>query len=180
MVLPILMYGNPILQQKVKQIVEMNDELKSKINDMLETMVAINAAGLAANQVGFDGALMVKRSYASSIQVLINPKIISYGDIKILSEEGCMSLPGIHVNIKRSSKIVVEYHDENFFPQRKTFKVMDAIVIQHEVDHLLGKLLTDGIENEYRIKTLLDRILEKRLDVKYEIKYGDEQIIKIV
>lgn len=153
MILDIVKYPNKILTRKTKRVVKIDEETKKLIDDMVETLYAKNGAGLAANQVGISKRILVADDSRGegNLIVLINPKITSKKGQQIL-EEGCLSFPGLWLEIKRPSKIEVEYTDKN--GQRKIIKASDLLarIICHEVDHLEGKTMLDKLPLLKRLK----------------------------
>jgi len=147
---------NPILFQKTKAVAKIDEKIKKLIEEMKETLLAQSdpqGVGLSANQVGVGLSLFImKPTKKSKIFVFINPKIIKTvlekerpsSKKKTIKLEGCLSVPKIWGNVKRPSKVLLEYQtdDENFEKKQKWFCGFEAIIIQHEVDHLNGTLFT--------------------------------------
>ena len=147
---------NPILFQKTKEVKKIDKKIKKLIEEMKETLLAQNdppGVGLAANQVGVDLSLfIIKPTKKSPISVFINPKILKVEEEnkgkkrkeKAIKLEGCLSVPKIWGNVKRPTKVLLEYQtdDESFAKKRKWFSGFEAVIIQHEVDHLNGSLFT--------------------------------------
>ena len=143
--LQICKYGDQVLRRKTEPVAEINDDIKKLVSDMFETMYAAPGVGLAAPQVGISLRICVidvKLDGKSNPLVMINPEIIE-GDNKVLAEEGCLSFPGVYENVKRYEKVVAECTDL----KGKRIKVKGegflAKAIQHEIDHLDGKLFID-------------------------------------
>lgn len=167
MILPIVAYGFPVLKQKAVDIDENYPEISTLIANMKETMYKASGVGLAAPQIGksirlfiIDSSLMLDDDDdEKGIQeTFINPKIVEEDGVEWSFEEGCLSIPGIRENVERKSTITIEYLNEDFKPQRKTFEGLTARVIQHEYDHIEGILFTD------HLKPLKKRLLKKRLE----------------
>lgn len=149
MIKPILSYGNELLRNKSVSVTDYASvEVKELITDMFDTMNAANGLGLAACQIGSSYSILVKKQLSLPAMGFINPIIVEYKGVKINSNEGCLSIPGVHYNVPRYTKIAVEYYDvvESKL-KRKQFKSTDAIVLQHEIDHLNGKLFIDYIKD---------------------------------
>jgi peptide deformylase len=165
-------------------------DLPALIKNMWDTMHAAKGSGLAANQVGVDARLFVIDSQTTfdhmpvesrSVyypgdhgirEVFINPCITSYSSREWEYEEGCLSIPGIHVNVTRPWSIHIEYLDQQLQPQSRFFEGLTARMILHEYDHLEGVLLTDYIKS-WRLKLLqykLKRISKGRVKTAYEMK----------
>lgn len=151
MILKILTYPNKILTTKAKSVGEINAEIKKLINDMTETMYAAPGVGLAANQVGISKQIAVLDDGKTGLKVLINPKI-SQEQGKQTGPEGCLSLPGVEIEIKRPEKLVVDYLDKNGQPQTLKAAGLLARIICHESDHLNGKLIISRAKLWQRLK----------------------------
>jgi peptide deformylase len=122
-----------------------DDEIRDVINGMKELLLgAYNGTGkgLAAPQVGVNLRFFILR-FGNRIDVFINPVIIKYGEVKVKSQEGCLSVPGAWYEVTRSRKIEVKYFNENMLLCRAKFTGFDAIAFQHERDHLDGILICD-------------------------------------
>lgn len=146
--LEIVKYGDPVLRNKTKPIEKVTKEIKLLAENMLETMYMSCGAGLAGPQVGVQLKICVidilpngKRSPL----VLINPAIIE-GNTKISMEEGCLSFPGIFENVQRFDTVTVEYMDLNGNIKQIQGQGFLAKALQHEIDHLNGKLFIDYLQ----------------------------------
>ncbi|MBN1325925.1 peptide deformylase [Candidatus Falkowbacteria bacterium] len=143
--LQIITEPNPILRAKNAKIKAITPEVKQLILDMVETMKASDGIGLAAPQIGLNVRLVTINTGEGAL-ALINPIILWRSFRKEVEEEGCLSCPGIFKKVKRAKSIWVLTKNENgkylFFRARGLF----ARVIQHELDHLNGKLITDKPE----------------------------------
>ncbi len=142
--LPILEFPDPRLRTQAQPINHFDDTLLRLIDDMFETMYAAPGIGLAASQVNVHKQLLVLDvSEEKNRQlVLINPKIISR-DGSQTYQEGCLSVPGIYADVDRANSIVVESLDRHGQPQHIEADGLLAVCIQHEMDHLIGKLFVD-------------------------------------
>lgn len=142
--LPILEFPDPRLRTQAQPISHFDDALLRLIDDMFETMYAAPGIGLAASQVNVHKQLLVLDvSEEKNRQlVLINPKIISR-DGSQTYQEGCLSVPGIYADVDRADSIVVESLDRHGQPQHIEADGLLAVCIQHEMDHLIGKLFVD-------------------------------------
>jgi len=147
-VLEIRKYPDEILKKKAEAITDINEDLHRLIDDMVETMYKANGVGLAAPQVGVSKRLIVvdtsPREANQSLIVLINPEI-SDSEGEILSEEGCLSLPGFITRLKRKEKILVKGLDRKGKEIEVQATGLLARALQHELDHLEGILLVDRI-----------------------------------
>jgi peptide deformylase len=147
--LPIIKIPDPILREIAKPIERVDSDVQRLIDDMLATMYKAPGVGLAAPQVGVSRRLIVMDpsdtddGEAPAPLALINPKIVAYGDARGTHNEGCLSLPGVKVEIERPTSITVEYIDREGKAQRLDTDGFLATIIQHEVDHLEGKLIID-------------------------------------
>ena len=166
MILPVLVYGNPILRKNAEEISSDFPDIQAIINNMYETMYNAKGVGLAAPQVGLSICLFIidtkemedeKNKENAVKQTFINPEIIEFVGENSVFSEGCLSVPEIHEDVTRKSKIIVRYQDENFVEHIKTFEGMPARVIQHEYDHLHGKIFIEYLSPLK--KTLLKRKL---------------------
>lgn len=135
----VITYPNKILKQKTKPISDFSD-ISKIISEMEKCMYNENGVGLAAPQIGLDSQIFI--SGLDKTKIFINPTIECYGPI-VLKSEGCLSFPGVTLNIKRFAKAKIKAQDENgeFF-ELDTYGNL-AHVIQHEYDHLQGKLMID-------------------------------------
>ena len=125
--------------------------LKQLIRKMLQTMYSADGIGLAAPQVAVNKQLLVvdcePKEAANAPLVLINPKITNHGRKLCRMEEGCLSIPGVYLDVIRPQTIEVSFRDETGRPQKRQVSDLLARVIQHEMDHLNGVLFVDRVEN---------------------------------
>ena len=146
--LPIIILPDPILRQPSARIERVDDELNRLVDDMLETMYAAPGVGLAAVQVGVPRRLLVldvsdKEEDEKQPIAMINPEILSLGGEMRVHEEGCLSIPDVRIEIERPSSLTVRYTDRTGTRQELTADGLLATAIQHEMDHLDGKLIID-------------------------------------
>jgi len=134
--------NDPELRVKCKPVEVFNEELRKTAREMYKTMIRNDGIGLSANQVGLDQAIIVMN--AKKPRVVINPEVIARHG-KVYSKEGCLSLPGELCEKKRSKIIRIKYKTIDGVEKREVFKKLEAIVIQHEMDHLNGVLMNDDI-----------------------------------
>ena len=148
----ILTYPDMFLREisrEVKLPLTMDDELL--ITTMKETMYKKKGIGLAAIQIGYQKRIAVIDASASRDRpiVLINPVIVSQSDLTLTGDEGCLSVPGRTESVPRQTRIKVEYYCEHGKKLCKTFYDLTSVIIQHELDHMNGKLCIDyGQRNE--------------------------------
>jgi peptide deformylase len=144
----ILEYPDPRLRTRAQPVTRFDAALGTLIDDMLETMYAAPGIGLAATQVDVHKRVIVidlSREHNEPL-VLINPEILSReGDAS--TEEGCLSVPGIFDEVKRAAKIRLRAHDRNGEPFERDYDDILAVCIQHEMDHLEGKLFVDYLSD---------------------------------
>ena len=153
MILPIAAYGSPVLRKRCGPADLTDPDLPRLISHLLHTMKNARGAGLAAPQIN-----LVKRFFATEVAgVFINPCIEHYSEEKIRDDEGCLSIPGIRESVPRAKRIVVSWTDEQLQPQRATFEDDIARVVQHEYDHLNGRLYLDHLPL-FRKKLLQHRL----------------------
>lgn len=143
MILDIKTYPAKILSKKTKKIGAINAEIKKLADDMVETLYAKGGVGLAANQVGERERLLVFDA-GEGPRVLINPRI-SRKRGKQIGKEGCLSFPGLELEIKRPMKIEIFYSDKEGERQKDKLEGLAARIICHEIDHLDGKTILDRI-----------------------------------
>lgn len=145
--LPIIHLPDPILRTVSSPVERVDDDLRRLIADMFETMYAAPGVGLAGIQVGVPRRLLVLdvagEDDAPRPIAMINPKILSLGSELRMHEEGCLSIPDTHVEIDRPSSLRVRYQDERGQAQELDADGLLATAIQHEIDHLDGRLIID-------------------------------------
>lgn len=139
--------GSPVLRQKAKAVAQVDDAVRTLVDDLFETMRAARGVGLAANQVGVARRVAVVDVGEDDPPplVLINPVIIERGDEVETAEEGCLSIPEIFGDVEREARVVVEALDRAGQSYRATATGYKARAIQHEIDHLDGILFLDHL-----------------------------------
>ena len=142
MILNILHDGDEILKRLSCSVI-LDDGVREFIESMKETMIDANGIGLAAPQVGRNIRVIVVKLQYGDIQEMINPTIKWYSDHVVKVEEGCLSIPGKYIELIRPSKISVSFQDLSGKYKRWKLKSLEARVVQHEIDHLDGILMTD-------------------------------------
>jgi len=182
MILPIVAYGDPILRKAGKDIDKNYPGLEQLIDDMYATMEKAKGVGLAAPQVNksirlfiIDSTKMYDEDEKNEgiREVFINPVITEESGKEWPYEEGCLSIPSIREDVYREEKIVIEYYDRNFKFKTKTFKGLTARVVQHEYDHIEGKLFIDHLKplKKSLLKGKLEKISKGQVDVDYKMKF---------
>jgi peptide deformylase len=145
--LPIVTLPDPILRKLSKPVERIDDELRQLADDMLETMYAAPGVGLAAIQVAVPRRLVVldvaDEDEPPQPLILFNPEIVALGAQTRLHEEGCLSIPDFRIEIERPASLTLRYLDRDGAQQELDADGLLATVIQHEVNHLDGKLIID-------------------------------------
>lgn len=181
MILPIYLYGQPVLRKQAEEITKDYPELPDLINNMFETMYHSEGIGLAAPQIGLSIKLIVidldyisddRPAYKGFKKVLINPTIVERGGEMKGMDEGCLSLPGICESVMRPSMVKIQYWDENFEYHEEVYEEYFARVIQHEYDHLEGKMFIDHLSpiRKQLIKSKLNNIVKGKAHCNYKCK----------
>lgn len=190
MTLPIVAYGHPILRKVAVDIDANYPHLSKLVEDMWETMYASNGVGLAAPQINKGIRLFVvdtvqmfnnmeeeeKSEYPDAPgfkQAFINAHIVEVDGEEWPFNEGCLSIPKIREDILRQETVTIKYADENFKQHTKTFEGLTARVIQHEYDHIEGKLFIDYLTPLKRklMKGKLDDISKGKISVDYKMLF---------
>ena len=179
-VLPIKIYGDPVLRQRAGEIPKLDDSVVKLVSDMLETLKQENGLGLAANQVGvLKRVFVVNLSHVKEGEkplAIINPVLVDKAG-EIIGEEGCLSIPGIFEDVVRAKKVTFKGIDIS--GKEITIQAEDLLsrVIQHELDHLNGILFIDHLSKIKleQIDSQLNKISEKALEVKKSSLVKDSQ-----
>ena len=178
MILPIYLYGQPVLRKVAEDIDAEYPNLKELIENMFDTMHHAQGIGLAAPQIGLAIRLVVvdldvlaedEPEFKDFRRVYINAHIVETSDETDTMEEGCLSLPGVHEKVTRPSRILVKYLDENFVEHDEEFTGKPARVIQHEYDHIEGLVFTDHLAPIR--KNLIKNKLQKMARGSYRAAY---------
>jgi len=161
--------GDQVLRQSAKRISKVDESVRDLARDMLRSMYSSSGIGLAAPQIGVHKQLLVidldPDNAASPPMVLINPEIRSFGSTIDTYEEGCLSIPGVYLNVVRPSVVEVSYRDELGRPQRIKADGLLSRCIQHEMDHLNGVLFVDRVTDELSLNEGLQQKGFDRSDV---------------
>jgi peptide deformylase len=167
--LTIATLGSQVLRQPARRISKVDEAVRDLARDMLRSMYAASGIGLAAPQVGVHKQLLVidldPENAAAPPVVLINPEITSFGAGLDTYEEGCLSIPGVYLDVVRPSVVEVSYRDEMGRPQKLRADNLLARCIQHELDHLNGVLFVDRVTDELSLNEGLEQKGFKRADV---------------
>ena len=170
--LKIYMLGQETLRTPANRIVKVDDSIRSLAKDMLITMYSAKGIGLAAPQVGVQKRLLVIdlnfEDPDAPPNVFINPEIISSSANLDTYEEGCLSIPGVYLNVLRPSSIKLSYRDEMGRPKKMNAEGLMARCIQHEIDHLNGVLFVDKVTDQDELKKQLKENKFNESDVRKE------------
>ncbi len=149
----ILKYPNPILRKEAVPVDNFDDGLKQLAHDMLQTMYEKTGVGLAAPQVGQTIRLIVVdvTPDRSKPYMMVNPIVLNFEGTQS-HDEGCLSFPGVFSKVKSAAKVTVIWRNVNGFTQEETFEGLMAVAVQHEIDHLDGKLFLDRMNKKEAIK----------------------------
>lgn len=188
MKLPIVAYGDPLLRKKANEVEADYPGLKQLIQDMFDTMDAANGVGLAAPQVGLSIRMFVvdaspfaeddedgagDASLKDFKKVFINPIIVEESGEKWGFYEGCLSIPDLSEEVMRAPNIVINYLDENFEEHEEALSGLAARIVQHEYDHIEGKLFVDRLAplKKAMLKGRLEAISKGMVRVAYKMKF---------
>ena len=144
MILEILQDGDKRLFKKSKRVAKIDDSIRELADNLIETMLANSGVGLAAPQCGILKQVIIILVNQKP-KVLINPEIIFESEEKEIGEEGCLSIPQTFIQKERHSKVMVKYRNLQGHPHLETHEGFTARVIQHEIDHLFGVLMTSKL-----------------------------------
>ncbi len=178
MIYPIVMYGDPVLRQRATDI-PVGTDLSQLIEDMFETMHNASGIGLAAPQIGksirifvVDGTIIEdEETMADFKMAFINPVMVEeLGDVWEY-EEGCLSIPNIREKVSRKAKLRIRYFDSDWNQHEKEFDGLKARIIQHEYDHIEGKMFVDYLTplKKRLLKGKLSDISKGKVDTEYRI-----------
>lgn len=180
--MPIIAYGDPILRKKAEAIPQDYPDLQNLIGSMFETMYNAHGVGLAAPQVGFSIRLFIvdaspfaedEPGLRSFKKVFINAEMVDESGKLWDFNEGCLSIPDIREDISRNEQITLSYYDEAWQHHQKTFNGLAARIIQHEYDHIEGKLFTDKLSplRKTMLKNKLESISKGNIKADYRMKF---------
>lgn len=178
MKLPIVAYGDPVLKKKCSDIDKDYPNLSQIIENMYETMYNASGVGLAAPQVGLPIRLFVIDTQGFEDEkpfkkTLINAQILEEKGEEWAFNEGCLSIPDIREDVWRKPNVLIRYYDENWKLYEEEITGMAARVIQHEYDHIEGKLFTDRLPllRKTMLKSKLDSISKGKVNTDYKMKF---------
>lgn len=163
----VLTYPDTVLRERAEPVTDIDGKIQQLIDDMTDTMYHAPGIGLASNQVGEPCRIIIydtsPKDEPNNLVVLINPEIIE-ADGLIIDEEGCLSVIDCRADVKRAARVTVEGVDREGNPVTLTKEGLDAVVLQHEIDHLNGVLFIDRISALKRelYKRKLKKLLKKQ------------------
>ncbi|PWJ59958.1 peptide deformylase [Dyadobacter jejuensis] len=192
MIYPIVAYGDPILRKETRFIEQGELDLKEISDNMFETMYNANGVGLASPQVGLNIRLFVvdgtpfteededdededpDPSLVDFKKVFVNPEILDQDGEEWGFDEGCLSIPGIRGEVFRPERVRIRYRDLEWNEHEEVYEGVAARIIQHEYDHLLGKLFIDYLPTLKKqfIKKKLTDISKGKVDADYRMKFA--------
>ena len=144
-------FGDPVLRATALPVQRFDEDLQAEVERMGELMHDALGVGLAATQLGVLHRVLVYKAYVDDpVTALVNPQLEWLSEELELGEEGCLSLPGVHVEVERHARLRVRAHDESGDQVEVEAEGLEARVIQHEIDHLDGVLILDRISREAR------------------------------
>jgi peptide deformylase len=186
MKLPVYLYGHPVLRRVSEPVSPDYPDFKQLIDNMFETMYASEGVGLAAPQIGRNDRIVVIDAdpvgdsfpeCAGRKMVLVNPEIEVLEGESCSRAEGCLSLPGLSENVNRVEYIRLSWLDEEFKPHTEEISGFLARIVQHECDHLEGKVYIDHISliRKQLIRTKLHNIMLGKIRCDYPVKYAPKK-----
>lgn len=168
-VLPILVAPHPVLALKCRPVRddEFGPALAQILSDMAETMYAAPGVGLAAPQIGDPRRFIVIDSLSGeergkTLYRMVNPEIVQRGHEKINWNETCLSVPDIEVDVERDKRVLVRWREADGTPREHWFEEYEAVIVQHELDHLAGNVLLDKVST-FRRSRYLKKVKARQL-----------------
>ena len=181
MILPIYTYGLPVLRKQAEEVPQDFPELQTLVQDMFDTLANSEGVGLAAPQIGKSLRLVVvdldalkedEPQYEGFRRAYLNPEIVEYGSSTDTYEEGCLSLPGITESVKRPTTILLRWQDLDGTKHEEWIDGFLARVLQHETDHLEGRVFTDRLTplRKQLVKKKLNQLSRGNVSCRYKVK----------
>lgn len=168
--LDIHVLGDRVLRQPAKRVAKVDQDIRDLAREMLQTMYSADGIGLAAPQVAVNKQLIVvdvdPENAAAPPLILINPKIIRASKELATGQEGCLSIPGVYLDVVRPAAVEVSFKDENGRPQKLQAADLLARCILHEMDHLTGVMFVDRVDNQLALNQELQKNGFSSKDVK--------------
>lgn len=148
--------GDPVLRQQTKEVELFDARLQKLAEIMMEVMIRGDGVGLAANQIGVVSRMLVWRNPESEDEyyVFVNPHIVERSEACCTAAEGCLSVPGVTMEVERAEEVVVEAQDLNAQTLKFRLAGLPARIVQHEIDHLDGKLIVDRTSPDERRRVM--------------------------
>ena len=183
MILPIYAYGQPVLKKKGAEVGPDYQDLETLIGNMWETMYNAHGVGLAAPQIGRSIRLFIvdtvqlskeEKKEGGIKQVFLNAQMLDEEGEPWPYEEGCLSIPDVRGDVERLPQVRIRYMDAQFEEHEEVFTGIEARVIQHEYDHIEGRLFTERLKPIKRrlIQRKLDSIKKGQIEVEYRMKFA--------
>ncbi len=183
MILPIYAYGQPVLRKRGIDIDKSYEDLSTLLDNMWETMYNAKGIGLAAPQIGKPIRIFLvdtiqleddEKDLKGIKRVLINPEMIEEFGPEDAYEEGCLSIPDVRGDVIRNTEIRIKYLDENFKEHTESYSGINARVIQHEYDHIEGKLFIEKLQplKKRLVKRKLENIKKGKVGVDYRMRFA--------
>ena len=184
---PVTVYGDPLLRKIAQTIDKDYENLDEVIENMWETMYYSDGVGLAAPQVGMSIRMFLIDASSGADEepelegfkkVFINPEIVEITGEEWVMNEGCLSLPEIREDVERPDVVRIKYFDENFIEHDEVYNGFAGRIIQHEFDHLEGKLFIDYLSplRKRLLKSKLNNIIQGKVQPHYRIKTPEKQM----
>ena len=182
MILPIYLYGQPVLRQTAEPVdLEAREEISALVQNLWDTLAVADGCGLASPQVGIskrcvvvDGTGLVDTyPYLKDFKrTLINPVVTAESEEQTIYSEGCLSVPGIYADVRRPKKVTVEYWNESLEKVTEEFDNFAARIVQHELEHLDGGLFVDDVApiRKKLIAKKLQGIAARKIQTRYKSK----------
>jgi peptide deformylase len=184
MIYSIVAYGHPVLKTKAKDIKREEEDIKTLVEDMFETMYNANGVGLAAPQIGKSIRLFVvdtepidEDDEPKMKKAFINPVILEEEGEEWAYEEGCLSIPSIREDVFRKEKIKIRYYDTDWNEHIEEYDGFNARVVQHEYDHIEGILFTDHVSafKKRMLKGKLTNISKGKVPADYKMLFPQKK-----
>ncbi len=172
MAVPIRLYGDPVLRERSRQVESFDGELRALAEEMIDSMRTGEGIGLAAPQIGVRLRVIVVEADAVGEEaleprVLVNPEIVEFSDTEVAYEEGCLSIPEVRADVVRPDEIRLRYRTLAGEPVEERAAGLYARVLQHEIDHLDGRLFIDriGVVERSQFRKKLREIQKRSVEI---------------
>jgi len=174
MELELLEFSDELLKREPKEFDFDKDDAKEVCDALFERMKELGGIGLSANQVGLDMKIFVFGDGDALTRYIINPTIIAVGDETVAMKEGCLSLPGVFLMVRRPTDVTLRYYDTDGNEVVENFKDLAARVVLHEYDHMIGQNFTQRVSKlklDRAIKAMKKKVTKKvRADVRQQLE----------